>query len=244
MQLKRFIQFINENAFSSKLVKNREKLIEEIEKVAKKKDKWGSGVNFIHDLREVFYKLWNDESSSIKSKTDMIHYALDNYGILPAFVILISNYIGQCFNGGHMQYWDNGYASAGSHGVFSNHADTELHELLLKLWQESGFNEFSKDGKNCYEIAKRFNVVEKDEECDYCGGSGQEEVEEEDEDGETYTDYTTCSNCSGSGYIDSSNSRHKEYEVVNNRQLDEELYKNSKHIISDLERYSLSKILD
>jgi len=248
MLLKRFKEFIIKESYLStqkELFINKDKLIEEMKKVSKDPGKWGHGEDHLSfDLREVFYNMWQDDNNKeVTDRESMINYALENYGIIPAFILGISGYIRQVNNGGHAQYFGNGYASINANRRGEGE-DIELHNMLLELWEESGFNNFSKSGKLSYEIAKQFDIEEEDEECEWCGGSGdeEEEVEHEDDEGETYTEIetTSCGNCGGTGYDSSSTS----FQVSSSRDLDSKLYNVNKRIHFDIERFLAKHLLD
>jgi hypothetical protein len=248
MILKKFNEFmIKESYLSSQkdLFIDKDKLIEEMKKLSKDSNKWGHGEDHLsYDLRGLFFNMWQDKDNpNVTDRNSMIGYALANYGIIPAFVLGVSGYIGQVNNGGHSQYFGNGYASINANRQGEGE-DMELHNMLLELWEESGFNNFSKSGKLSYEIAKQFEIEEEDEECEWCGGSGdeEEEGEYEDDEGEAYTEMetTSCGNCGGTGYDSSSTS----FQVSSSKNLDDKLYKVNKRFHSDMERFLAKHLLD
>lgn len=242
LDLKTINEYFNTNKHHE-LIINKDELINKMKEVGKNQDNWGHGEDeMAFDLREVFYKIWQDkDNDAINSYSDMVEYALEKYGALPAFTILVTSYIGQVNNGGHAQYFDNGYASRG--GQSSGVDDLELHDLMLSLWKEVGINDFSKSAKLCYNVASQVELEKRAEDCQYCDGSGQEEYEEEyeDDDGDTYTEteYSTCGNCGGSGEEDSN-----EYEIINNDVLDKKLYESNGRFLHDLDRFLAVKLLD
>jgi len=239
--------FVLENMLppGTELMKNKEDLVQKMKNLPNNNEEdWGNDANFIMDMREVFYNMYSDkENQDIDSIDDMVYYAFENYGILPGFTILLSNYNGQVNNGGHIQYFGNGYASSGSSGAFQSHDDLEMHDVMLDAWKESGFNKFSKSGRKAFEVAQEFEIERAEDDCSYCGGSGQEEeeVEHEDEEGDTYTEteYDTCGECRGTGTIESD-----DMEVVNADVLDSRLYDVNSRLLYDLERFLMIKYLD
>lgn len=62
--------------------------------------------------------------------SDMIEWVRQTYGEIAAFAILIGKYNQQVCNGGHIQYYDNGYASQENVGWNDIEKDTNLHENL------------------------------------------------------------------------------------------------------------------
>lgn len=225
---------------NTELMKNKEQLMEIVRNHPKTDEKeWGNEQGFTYDLRQPFFDMWQDtENKEILTRADMAYYALENYGILPTLALLLPGYIGQVNNGGHSQYLSNGYASSDRRDN-----DKDLHEILLEVWEESGFNKFSKSGRLSFEVAKDFDIQEQHQDCSYCDGSGQEEeeVEYEDDDGDTYTEteYETCGMCGGSGSEDSGY-----MEVKNKDELDSRLYKVNGRIDNDLERFLLMNYVD
>jgi len=248
MLLKKFTEFskykILENYLNQKeLITNKEELIQKMKDLPESNfEDWGmDGETLSYDMREVFFNMRQDENNKeVVDRASMVHQALENYGILPAFNILLMGYIGQVNNGGHAQYVSNGYASSSNRGD----ADSDMHDLLLELWKESGFNKFSKSSKLCFEVAEKLELGPAEHDCDYCGGSGEEEeeVEHEYEDGETYTEieYSTCGQCNGSGTEEDS----RELQAYNANELDTKLYNVNTHIVDDFERYLAFKYLD
>lgn len=116
------------------------------------------------------------------------------------FVYLFSNYMYQVNNGGHAQYFDNGYASSETYykGCFSDKTDNfDIHEKMIFLFKKYF------DVKNNLIYSEFLSILNdfKDniffEDCLECGGGG--ELEYEDEDG---LNYETCSYCNGTGQSD------------------------------------------
>jgi hypothetical protein len=243
MMLKKFEEFKNSKVFELNNedrvpVKNKEELMELVKNHPKTDEKswYEDEHSLIQDIRRPLFDLM--EKGEIDNTYDLAEYAADKYGAALGFAMLITDYIYQVNNGGHNQYWGNGYASAETDGAFGNHDEMGQHELLLELWEESGFNKFSRSGKLSFEVAKDFELETDYEMCEWCGGSGQEEeeVELEDEDGETYTDieYNSCGNCGGDGEVDRGGQK-----PANDRELDSRLYDVNGRIIDDLKRFLL-----
>ncbi len=138
----------------------------------------------------------------------------EKYGELAEFCVFFASYNYQVCNGGHLQYFDNGYASSTSHGFGSEYNDMEKHEYFKELFIKLNFNNLLKNGKTAYDIISDFDLdlIDEEENCGNCGGSGQEECfncesngrvdcdvcggNGEDDDGEP------CGNCDGDGQIE------------------------------------------
>lgn len=69
-------------------------------------------------IMDACYDQW-EENKDWKYK-DMLAYAHIKYGKVAKFLVMAGNYNCQVCNGGHQQYFDNGYASNGG-GCFQEH---------------------------------------------------------------------------------------------------------------------------
>jgi len=114
-------------------------------------------------------------------------------------------YNSQVNNGGHYQYYDNGYAGTNSKNI-------DIHDDFVNLFKELDMIDILPSGKKVFDIIKKFELDLEDEieTCNYCGGSGVEDCRSCSGDGELYCtecdgegeiDDESCSNCSGSGRI-------------------------------------------
>ena len=112
------------------------------------------------------------------------------------------NYYYQVNNGGHFQYFDNGYASEVHTGCFSRKdSDISSHEELIALVKKYFPNtDVSRKFLDLLEDVKNYVVPE---ECEYCNGSGYTEYEIDCPDcgGTGEIDGDTCSSCNGAGTI-------------------------------------------
>ena len=118
----------------------------------------------------------------------------------------MSDYIGQVYNGGHCQYYDNGYTSDERSGHGSNtEGNIEIHKEMMELFQK--YIPSSETKTLFLAIMDDFKDTINNEECQDCGGSGSYEDEDcyecngsgQDEDGDN------CSECGGRGTVDGSN---------------------------------------
>ncbi len=141
------------------------------------------------------YADWQDERNNW-GYAEMLENANEKYGELAKFATLVGKYNQQVCNGGHIQYWDNGYASAGSDGCGSHHKDTELHEELLNLLSKYGLRTSTKHGEFVYNLMQKFlNGAQESGSCYECEGQGV--FYETDDEGEEYED--ECCVCGGDG---------------------------------------------
>lgn len=144
--------------------------------------------------------------------SDALEWLEQEFGPLAKLAVLYNRYNGQVCNGGHAQYYDNGYASQGG-GFFESHGDsTELHEELISLFEQHAE---IPSKQAVLGILKDFELEENTYTCDDCGGSG--EHDEEDEDGEIVDTYT-CDSCGGDGELEDG------YCVRNSEKMDDRWY--------------------
>jgi len=73
------------------------------------------------------YAMWQDETNNIHSYQEMLEAVQTKYGELARIAVQLGKYNQQVCNGGHLQYFYNGYGSAGNDEC----ADSDLHEDLI-----------------------------------------------------------------------------------------------------------------
>lgn len=145
-------------------------------------------------LLELGYSQWQKEGHDW-SYSDMITWVTKTYGTLVAFAILVGKYNQQVCNGGHVQYFDNGYG-----GGTPGNPDFEipLHQQLVRYMAEFGFAEHP---VNAIMVALEFDVVPEDEyeiyDCCTCGGDGDAVFDCEACD----TTGDDCNECEGAGKL-------------------------------------------
>ena len=145
------------------------------------------------DLLTIAYADW--QSAGDWSYADMLKNTREKYSELVEFAVLIGKYNQQVCNGGHLQYWDNGYAGAGS-GAFCYPTDAVLHERLIELFNKFEFNKL-KFGNAVYVGLMSFLQSAKlPGDCYECHGAGGWD-ESDDDGGNPWFD--ECGNCGGSG---------------------------------------------
>lgn len=151
------------------------------------------------------------------SYTDVVNMLASKYHPEFKLMTLIGKYNQQVNNGGHSQYFENGYAS-GEGGAFSPKKGIRLHDDMIELFEKSKLLNMDKVCQEVLEIMKKFQseMEDYDEKCDYCqgqgyteepcfdcDGSGSDEVEVDcpDCDGDGEIDDEDCSNCFGNGSV-------------------------------------------
>lgn len=136
----------------------------------------------MYEVTDVGYREY--QKRHVQNITEMNDWLEAHYGPLAKLAVLIKNYVCQVNNGGHAQYFDNGYASKHSEGCMVKHEEIEAHNELIKLVKEH-LNIPLQD--ELLKILEMFDITE-DTECVYCCGMGTIDVE--------------CSDCEGHGEIE------------------------------------------
>ena len=199
-------QKINEN-LSFPLFKNEKQLKE---KLITNKDFANGDVS--DAITDVIYDRWHLDNNM--NYNAILEWTKNEYGMIPYFSMMFSLYDGQVCNGGHLQYYDNGYASSNSRGFGQTYENIDIHEDFVDTFKKLNLENVLKDGDIVYNIISSFTLdLDSDiEECDNCGGSGWINCEScngeghvkcntcdgygEDDDG------NRCSECDGDGVID------------------------------------------
>jgi len=150
-----------------------------------------------------FQYLWEDEDLCwAKYYGERLQYFNEKYGNIAALAVMLTEYDSQVSNGGHYQYYSDGYAS----WYGADPGDISLHKLMVKYLKESSFlNDYPELFEKVLEITDTFFIELADENeydeqfCGICRGTGiLEEVDEEDE---QTGEYEICYECEGSGVI-------------------------------------------
>lgn len=170
-----------------------------------------------HEARNV--RIDKDDTREAWSYGDMLEDAREKFGELFYVLTMAGKYNQQVGNGGHIQYFDNGYAD-GEGGFGSDHNPSNpLHREMVKLIETEilprACGEEVEPIQKALDIMKRFRVrVDLDryhtESCEACGGSGNVE----DGDGEE----ERCGECDGSGEVEVENDERGS--VTNRDELD------------------------
>jgi hypothetical protein len=176
-------------------------------------------------ILNVAYSHWQEKGNEDWDYGDMVENTFEKYGDVAAFAVMLGKYNQQVTNGGHMQYYDNGYAS-GSHKDLQ---PIDLHTDMMDSIKESGLSKNTL-GSEVYSIMEEFadaiREPEEDEfkkECDDCQGSGkvtglcptckgagtvdaeeegQEALDCPDCDGSGEGEEEICDKCGGEGYCE------------------------------------------
>lgn len=161
---------------------------------------------------------------------DMLAYARETFGEMFYIMTLVGKYNQQVGNGGHVQYFDNGYASSG--GGFGDEHDPSLpnHREMVQLYSKiimpmiGGLSESqAAEMTAALAIMKQLRIrIDTEREttcdCDECDGSGW--VEHTDPETGDDLDSTRCETCAGSGQVECDND---EYGTVINGDFLEKL---------------------
>lgn len=147
------------------------------------------------------YNEWNRcEENKKWSHVDMLEWVEKTYGAFARLMIQLGNYNYQVCNGGHRQYYDNGYASNGG-GCFTDHEEsTDLHDWMLEKYEEIIAPCLSSATMDSFRILmKKFRVELDDdrshtETCEECDGRGFISGEWDDET-ESYGEEEECPHC-------------------------------------------------
>jgi|GEM_PF-6864460 len=147
-------------------------------------------------ILNVAYDDWQN-NDKMQGYRDMIEHTHVTYGPLAAFAVLAGKHNQQVENGGHAQYFDNGYAGGDGPGGRKDESDTELHQMLIEFANQYNISSLS-GGSDALEIYNEWKPSQSD--CDECGGNGHYEEDCPDCHGQGMDDEgETCEYCDGSG---------------------------------------------
>ena len=155
----------------------------------------GDFLQAIYDIENCWYKngFSDDYDRLLKMEKD--------FGVEYAILTLFGYYNSQVCNGGHVQYWDNGYASFQSSGFGGNHKDIGNVEYMIDHFKDAGL--YTSDlNKKIYGILEEAKDIfeyftDGETQCEHCNGNGEEEDNCYNCEGGKILD--TCNNCSGEG---------------------------------------------
>jgi hypothetical protein len=179
-----------------------------------------------------------------KHKSSEFLNTLENIDERCLLVRLFGNYHYQVNNGGHNQYFDNGYASSYDYdkGFFGRKTDDlDLHKEFIRLVKKYfPCNEITTEFVNNLEC---FISHVQETECDCCDGSGYcyDEAECQFCNGSGFIDDESCDNCNGSGFIDDESECwncngdgviHDDFDVVDGDCLDKKYYSIEESVLS------------
>lgn len=128
------------------------------------------------------------QSTSGWSYVEMLTIANKQMGEEALLFIMLGKWNQQVGNGGHCQYFTNGYAGGKEDFPKETTQETPLHQHMVTLFQQYNLQNLPK-GNEVLEILKDFHVdLDADNtvtsSCDNCGGCGSNDDE-------------VCSECSG-----------------------------------------------
>lgn len=102
------------------------------------------------------YARWNKEKEW--GYEDVVNYAGEKFGEAAQFLLLMGKYNQQVCNGGHSQYFSNGYASNGGGHLMDHDYDCDLHCKMVDLFKKLEFHEH-KIGGIIYKLQERFGTI-------------------------------------------------------------------------------------
>jgi len=180
-----------ENSISLWVQRNEHKLKEELIE-----DSDFAEGHVFQGILNILYDEWQKNSNLSYDK--LIDWVSSTYGELPKFAMYLASYNYQVGNGGHSQYFDNGYASSRTKG-FGSYDNIDLHNDFEEMFKELKMDEILEVGKKALQIIQSFTLDFDDdvEECSNCSGSGREECPECSGSGSK-----SCPACGGSGEND------------------------------------------
>lgn len=176
------------------------------------------------------YSAWQKPENAKWQYADMVDEAEKTFGEMAKLLILLGKFNQQVCNGGHIQYYDNGYASGTTSGM-GKETDTDLflHQEMISLFERSHLGLLPHGGQ-VLDILKGFRIVIDTERsvtctCGECGGSGEYEDEK-------------CFECGGSGQCEEDN---ENYQGIDNKyeleQLDDRYYEITDAWMTEVEAY-------
>ena len=169
-------------------------------------------------LVDVVYDYWKE--NDFLTYGAILKYANAKFGVVGELAILVKNYNYQVENGGHLQYFENGYCQEEG-GLFSNKDESiPLHRRMVEFFV---LFELDKQFPEVYEIMQSFNVeIEPayedvyDTDCYECDGTGYVL------DADGFETGTECPHCDGSGIVEES--EYYEEEIIIDDNLDGRYY--------------------
>ncbi len=94
---------------------------------------------------DLFFAAWQTSRQG-DSYSELIQKFQDQVGDLAAFAVLCGKYNQQVENGGHLQYWDNGYAGR----------ESVLHDKMMDLMETLGAHKTAQ-GAEVYRVMSAFD---------------------------------------------------------------------------------------
>lgn len=201
-------------------------------------------------LSQLGYNHWQNKAEpKVEDYNSMVEITIQLYGEIAGFALLVGNYMGQVFNGGHDQYWGNGYASSHSRGAaIYNADDMGTHIMMMELMEKLDLITFTRELRELYRIMEEFieSVYPFDpseEHCPECGGDGTiQRLEYNDETEEEEQVVVDCEDCDGTGEGPNVQGWQAGEGIVEARDLDTELYKIQESVVAALNQWFRSQI--
>ena len=107
----------------------------------------------------IMYDEWQNKDCTYKEILDWFEETYDSFA---KFAVLIGKYNQQVCNGGHIQYFNNGYAN-GNGGCFNEHSSSiPLHKELIRLFKQTELKD--EISLKALEILSEFKIEQEDDE--------------------------------------------------------------------------------
>tara|TARA_R110000772_G_scaffold20466_5_gene56922 strand:+ start:82034 stop:84592 length:2559 start_codon:yes stop_codon:yes gene_type:complete len=157
-------------------------------------------------IMDVGYNAWQ-KSGDVHNGDEMFDYMETHFGGEFKMMIQIGNYNQQVGNGGHSQYWSNGYASKESGGAMNSHQECGILSEMIESIEGSLLSKKYPIVNKVLKIMTEFESIleEYDERCEECEGQGYFENDCYNcEDGKieepcNMCDGDECEECGGNG---------------------------------------------
>jgi len=91
------------------------------------------------EILNIMYEKWQN-SENKKTYEDMINWIEGEYGEFASFAVLVGKYNQQVTNGGHIQYYYNGYAAGNVENDNNHIAEILLHDRMVEIFKKFDFN--------------------------------------------------------------------------------------------------------
>lgn len=189
--------------------------------------------NIQQALMDIGYDFWQKEENQNLNYSDILTRIImgagfsESDGHLIVFAILTGKYNQQVENGGHIQYFNNGYATKNSNGCWGNYDDISLHEYMIYLVKNYGFED-----EPVLKVMEKVSLIP--DYCNCCDGAGYYENyfgdENEDDRGE-------CDECDGTGESESV------FTIYNHEILNDEYYKINEKWLETLNSFFTERLI-
>lgn len=149
--------------------------------------------NTIHEMDSIF------DNIQSKNRLEQIEVVSEQLSPVHAWLRLFADYNYQVENGGHSQYFGNGYHSTTQSGCMDN-VSTNCDVLVKLMEMTSLYLDEFEHLKPVFEVMKQIRIEIETEEYEDCFSCRNGQVEEYNDDTGEYDD-VDCPECGGEGQI-------------------------------------------